>query len=224
MEKVQLFTSAFQNILNDLFPFYYYPIIFISNLPAYFYNIPFTCRYPPQICRKQQVNTYKIEMCNPLQDIKRRLRHRVFIFRITPTGDDQFIGHLLLRAFFYEQKYRKPTWPFVNCGTLPGLHAVKKGKTAPIFEEPLEFIALDSLQADSLLNVKELQACIKLWMSLQPEKRGEIFRLKYVEDLTTREISEILGIAQKTVQNQLRTSFASLRDFLSKLMILLTLM
>lgn len=99
----------------------------------------------------------------------------------------------------------------------------KKGKTAPIFEEPLEFIALDSLQADSLLNVKELQGCIKVWMSMQPEKRGEIFRLKYVEDLTTREISEILGIAQKTVQNQLLTSFASLRDFLSKLMILLTL-
>lgn len=100
----------------------------------------------------------------------------------------------------------------------------KKGKTAPIFEEPLEFIALDSLQADSLLNVKELQGCIKVWMSMQPEKRGEIFRLKYVEDLTTREISEILGITQKTVQNQLLTSFASLRDFLSKLMILLTLM
>ena len=97
----------------------------------------------------------------------------------------------------------------------------KKGKTSPIFEEPLEYIALDSLQADSLLNVKELKGCISLWLSMQPEKRGEIFRLKYMEDLTTREISEILGISQKTVQNQLITSFTSLREFLSKLMILL---
>lgn len=100
----------------------------------------------------------------------------------------------------------------------------KKGKTAPVFEEPLEYIALDSLQADSLLNVKELKGCIALWMSMQPEKRGEIFRLKYMEELSTREISDILGISQKTVQNQLLTAFASLRDFLSKLMILLTLM
>ena len=97
----------------------------------------------------------------------------------------------------------------------------KKGKTSPIFEEPLEYIALDSLQADSLLNVKELKSCISLWLSMQPEKRGEIFRLKYMEDLTTREISEILGISQKTVQNQLITSFTSLREFLTKLMIVL---
>jgi RNA polymerase sigma factor (sigma-70 family) len=100
----------------------------------------------------------------------------------------------------------------------------KKGKTSPIFEEPLEHLAFDTLQADSLLNVKELKGCIALWLSMQPEKRGEIFRLKYMEDLTTREISEMLGISQKTVQNQLLTSFTSLREFLSKLMILLTLM
>jgi len=100
----------------------------------------------------------------------------------------------------------------------------KKGKTAPIFEEPLEHIALDSLQADTLLNVKELKKCVALWMSMQPEKRGEIFRLKYMEDLSTREISEMLGISQKTVQNQLLTAFASLRDFMTKLMILLTIL
>ena len=98
----------------------------------------------------------------------------------------------------------------------------RKGRTAPIFEEPQEFIALDSLQADSLVNVKELQSCIKMWMSMQPEKRGEIFRLKYVEDMTTREISNLLGISQKTVQNQLLTSFGSLREYLTKLMMILT--
>lgn len=100
----------------------------------------------------------------------------------------------------------------------------KKKRTAPVFEEPLEFIAMDSLQADTLLNVKELQSCIRVWMSMQPAKRNEIFRLKYMEEMSTREIGELLGLSQKTVQNQLITSFASLRDFMSKLMILLTLL
>lgn len=99
----------------------------------------------------------------------------------------------------------------------------KKNKSTPYFEEPLEHMALSSLEADTLLNVKELKGCIAIWMAMQPEKRAEIFRLKYMDDYSTKEISEILGISQKTVQNQLLTSFNSLRDFLRKLMILLTL-
>jgi len=100
----------------------------------------------------------------------------------------------------------------------------RKGKSMPEFEEPLEHMALSNLQADSLLNVKELKGCIAIWMSLQPAKRAEIFRLKYMEEYSTREISVMLGISVKTVQNQLLTSFASLREFLNKLMIIMSLM
>lgn len=99
----------------------------------------------------------------------------------------------------------------------------KKGKTMPVFEAPLEHMALSSLQTDSLFNEKELKGCIAIWMALQPEKRRVIFEMKYINDQSTREISEVLGISQKTVQNQLLTSFASLREFLGKLMILMTL-
>ncbi|WP_158797420.1 RNA polymerase sigma factor [Pedobacter sp. L105] len=99
----------------------------------------------------------------------------------------------------------------------------RRGQAGPEFIEPLEHIALADLQADSLLNEKELKGCIAIWMSLQPEKRRVIFQMKYMEERSTKEISEILGISQKTVQNQLLTSFASLREFLSKLMILISL-
>lgn len=99
----------------------------------------------------------------------------------------------------------------------------KKGRNMPIFEAPLEHMALSSLQTDSLFNEKELRGCIAIWMVMQPEKRRVIFQMKYMNDQSTKEISEILGISQKTVQNQLLTSFASLRDFLSKMMILLSL-
>ena len=85
-------------------------------------------------------------------------------------------------------------------------------------------MALSYLEADSLLNVKELKNCVAIWLTMQPEKRAEVFRLKYMEDLSTREISEHLGISQKTVQNQLITSFTSLREFVKKMMILLVLL
>jgi RNA polymerase sigma factor (sigma-70 family) len=99
----------------------------------------------------------------------------------------------------------------------------RRTKSIPNFEEPLEHLLLSDLQADSLVNVKEIKGCIAIWLSMQPERRAEIFRMRYMEDISTKEISLVLGISRKTVQNQLITSFKSLRDFLKKLMLLLTL-
>ncbi|MFA4870070.1 MAG: sigma-70 family RNA polymerase sigma factor [Pedobacter sp.] len=93
----------------------------------------------------------------------------------------------------------------------------KKGKSMPVFEEPLEYMAQESLQADSLFYEKELKSSIESWLALQPEKRREIFRMRFMQELSTREISEILGVSQKTVQNQLLTATATLRAALGKI-------
>jgi len=101
--------------------------------------------------------------------------------------------------------------------------AYKKKETTPHFVEPLDHMSISTLEADTLLNVKEIKQCVNVWIVTQPEKRAEIFRLRYLEEYTTREIGEMLGISQKTVQNQLITSFASLRSYLSKIMMLFML-
>lgn len=92
----------------------------------------------------------------------------------------------------------------------------KKGKSMPVFEEPLEYMAQESLQADSLFLEKELRACIDTWLAIQPEKRREIFKMRFMQELSTLEISQILGISQKTVQNQLLTATSGLRALLGK--------
>lgn len=94
----------------------------------------------------------------------------------------------------------------------------RKEKNNPGFEEPLENMAFYNIHADTLLNEKELKGCVALWLDMQPVKRGEIFRLKYMEELGTRQISEVLHVSQKTVQNQLSTAYTSLRKFLNKMM------
>jgi RNA polymerase sigma factor (sigma-70 family) len=99
----------------------------------------------------------------------------------------------------------------------------RRNRSVLNFEEPLEHLLLSDLQADSLLNIKEIKCCIAIWLSMQPERRAEIFRMRYMEDVSTKEISILLGISRKTVQNQLITSFKSLRVFLKKLMMLLSL-
>lgn len=98
-----------------------------------------------------------------------------------------------------------------------------KTKKLPYFEEPLDYIALSSEEADSVCFEKDLIAAVQTWLDQQPEKRREIFRLRYLEEMTTKEISEHLNISQKTVQNQLNTAQDSLRSSVSKLLFLTAL-
>jgi len=98
-----------------------------------------------------------------------------------------------------------------------------KRKNLPFFEEPLDHMAFSADEADSECFQKELIAGINLWLFTQPEKRREIFRLRYLEDMSTKEISDTLSISQKTVQNQLNLAQDSLRASVSKFTLLILL-
>ena len=56
----------------------------------------------------------------------------------------------------------------------------KKTAVKSFFEQPLELLNQPALIADSIHEVKELKDCIYEWMSMQPEKRREVFRLKFI--------------------------------------------
>lgn len=82
-----------------------------------------------------------------------------------------------------------------------------------------EFVELDNFidqiresnDADSQLISKEFFIALKAWTETLPAKRREIFKLKYEEGLTNKEIAERLDISVKTVQNQLLNSSAELK-------------
>lgn len=69
----------------------------------------------------------------------------------------------------------------------------------------------DSADADSQLISKEFFTALKAWTETLPAKRREIFRLKYEEGLSNKEIAERLDVSVKTVQNQLLNSSAELK-------------
>lgn len=69
----------------------------------------------------------------------------------------------------------------------------------------------DSNDADSQLISKEFFTALKAWIETLPAKRKEIFKLKYEEGLSNKEIAERLDVSVKTVQNQLLNSSAELK-------------
>mgnify|MGYP006183163277 FL=1 len=72
----------------------------------------------------------------------------------------------------------------------------------------------DSNDADSQLISKEFFTALKAWTETLPAKRREIFKLKYEEGLSNKEIAERLGVSVKTVQNQLLNSSSELKVLL----------
>lgn len=94
----------------------------------------------------------------------------------------------------------------------------RKEKSNPKFEEPLEEMALDGKQADFSQNEKDLKSIIADWIATQPPKRRQIIHLRFSEEMETKDIALKLGISQKTVQNQLLTAQAALREYIRKMM------
>lgn len=91
------------------------------------------------------------------------------------------------------------------------------------------FVEIDSFvekieekdSADSQLIGKEFFNTIKDWIDTLPTKRKEIFRLKYLEGLSNKEIAIKLNISPKTVQNQDLNSSSELKKLLRQALFIL---
>ena len=97
----------------------------------------------------------------------------------------------------------------------------KKQKNIAAFDEHVELMIASASDPDSIFFEKEIRECIDIWLNMQPEKRKNVFSMKFSQELSTREISGMLGVSQKTVQNQFTTSLKLLRTHLGKIMTLL---
>lgn len=80
---------------------------------------------------------------------------------------------------------------------------ISKQKHIHPFFDFLENIPQKNSEADSNLLWNDFLRSYEALVRKMPSKRQEIFRLRYHENQTTRDISLQLGITRKTVQNQL---------------------
>lgn len=75
--------------------------------------------------------------------------------------------------------------------------------------------------ADHNMIQKEYDQLIKKYAEMLPKKRREIFILCYFEGKTNHEISQILNVSTKTVQNQVLNAKIALRQFLQRIIYIL---
>lgn len=88
---------------------------------------------------------------------------------------------------------------------------VSKQKNNHPFFDILENIPNENYSADSELLWKEFTKSYNALVKSLPPKRQEIFRLRFHEDMRTKDIAEQLEISLKTVQGQLKKAVETLR-------------
>jgi RNA polymerase sigma-70 factor (ECF subfamily) len=74
---------------------------------------------------------------------------------------------------------------------------------------------------DESLRCDELETQFTVALGRMPEKRREIFQLRFEHDMSTKHIADKLNITQKTVQNQLLKAVQYLKTALSSMVLFL---
>lgn len=91
---------------------------------------------------------------------------------------------------------------------------VQKQKSIyPMFDN-LETMPAKSQRADSNLIFRELFSTYEVFLNTLSPKKQIIFRLRYEEDLSTKDIAVQLCVSRKTIQNQLGKVVDQLRTVL----------
>jgi RNA polymerase sigma-70 factor (family 1) len=99
-----------------------------------------------------------------------------------------------------------------------------RGKLTHPFLSVLEKLPSLYEQTDSDLLAKEFFKAYEVLVNSLPAKKQHIFRLRFEEELSTKDIAEQLGLSRKTVQNQLTKAVDFLRAalFIQLILILIS--
>jgi RNA polymerase sigma-70 factor (ECF subfamily) len=101
---------------------------------------------------------------------------------------------------------------------------VAKQKLSHPFFNILEDGPGSELGADKELLWKEFFRAYEQLVAAFPAKRQLIFRMRFENDLSTKDIAQELGLSRKTVQNQLHKAIEQLRVNLTHLLVLYAVM
>lgn len=99
------------------------------------------------------------------------------------------------------------------------LKTVTSEKVKDSFFAALRHLTMEASSADHDILTAELLKAYHALLEKMPPQRRKIFQMRYEEDLKTREIAERLNITQKTVQNQLLTSYMEVRSIMTEALV-----
>ena len=96
---------------------------------------------------------------------------------------------------------------------------IARDQSNNFFYDPFVEVALSTSSSDHILIEKELYNLLIAYINTLSKKKKELFRLHFLENMSTKEISDHLKIPRKTVQNLLRSILLDARTRIAPLLI-----
>lgn len=95
---------------------------------------------------------------------------------------------------------------------------IAANKITDDFYNLAEALSPKASSADNRIISHELMSAFNKLVDEMPVQRKKIFKMRYEENMKTRVIAEQLAISQKTVQNQLLSSYQTIRTLLAEIL------
>lgn len=95
------------------------------------------------------------------------------------------------------------------------LNYLRDQKRIPSGDGEMPILPSSDNEASAPLELEEMQQKVNKAIGMLPERCRLVYVLSRFEELSHKEISEKLGITQKTVENQMTRAYRFLRDYLS---------
>ncbi|NOX45708.1 MAG: RNA polymerase sigma-70 factor [Chlorobi bacterium] len=92
----------------------------------------------------------------------------------------------------------------------------RKRKKTESLKEDIDFKTPDFITPETLLLQKEFEDKVKELFAELPLKSGLVFRMKRIDGLRYKEISKVLNISEKTVENHMGNAIKKIKAILDK--------
>ncbi len=104
-----------------------------------------------------------------------------------------------------------PAWLYTVCRNRAFDVCKKEGRMQPLKEGQIESLSNGGPSPAGLAERNEAQAIVLTALKKLPENQQEAFRLKFQDQLTYREISQIMGKSLGTVSNLITSALGTVR-------------
>lgn len=101
---------------------------------------------------------------------------------------------------------------------------LQKTKEFDSWNNVLDNFLTSDMAADRNIKSCELLLQLEKLVAGLPPQRQKIVRMRFMEDISTRAIAKMMGITQKTVQNQLSRAVASMKIEISQLTLFMVIL
>lgn len=145
-----------------------------------------------------------------------QLSRFVFSYLKSEADTDEIVQEIFIKIW-EKRKNIDPNQAFQKYLFTIAINSIRKSFLQKAREEKFKLELYDVLMDQNKQESEEINYHLYLkilvdQIEMLPEKRKEIFVMHKKEGLTVNEISEILGISPKTVENQLTSAMKSIRN------------